>query len=34
MGEIAKKVQEWRLKWHGHVLRREEHYVGSIPMEM
>ena len=28
MGEIANKVQESRLKWYGHVLRREEEYVG------
>ena len=27
MGEITKKVQERRLKWYGHVIRREEHYV-------
>ena len=27
VGEISKKVQESRLKWCGHVLRREE-YVG------
>ena len=26
--EITKKVQERRLKWYGHVMRREEHYVG------
>ena len=25
--EITKKVQERRLKWYGHVMRREEHYV-------
>ena len=24
MGEISKKVHESRLKWYGHVLRREE----------
>ena len=24
MGEITKKVQERRLKWYGHVMRREE----------
>ena len=24
VGEITKKVQERRLKWHGHVMRREE----------
>ena len=22
------------LKWYGHVMRREEHYVGSRVMEM
>ena len=26
-GEITKKVQERRLNWYGHVMRREEHYV-------
>ena len=25
VGEITKKVQEMRFKWHGHVMRREEH---------
>ena len=36
VGEIAKKVQEWRLEWYGHVMRREEqlHYVGRRAMEM
>ena len=34
MGEIAKKVQERRLKWYGHVMRREEYYVGRRAMEM
>ena len=29
MGETSKKVQESRLKWYGHALRREEKYVGS-----
>ena len=32
--EITKKVQERRLKWYGHVTRREEHYVGRRAMEM
>ena len=32
MGEISKKVQECRLKWYGHVLRREDEYVGRIVM--
>ena len=34
MGEISKKVQESRLKWYGHVLRREDEYVGKIVMAM
>ena len=32
MGEISKKVQEDRLKWYGHVLRREDEYVGKRVM--
>ena len=27
VGEISKKVQESRLKWYGHVLRREDGYA-------
>ena len=34
VGEIAKKVQESRLKWYGHVLRREDEYVGKRMMGM
>ena len=34
MGEITKKVQERRLEWYGHVMRRNEHYVGRRAMEM
>ena len=34
MGEISKKVQESRLKWYGHVSRRENEYVGNIVMGM
>ena len=35
VGEIYKKVQESRwLKWYGHVLRREEEYVGKRVMVM
>ena len=34
VGEITKKVQERRLKWNGHVMRREEHYVGRRAIEM
>ena len=29
VGEISKKGQKSRLKWNGHVLRREEEYVGK-----
>ena len=32
--EIIKKVQESRLKWYGHVLRREDEYVGKRVMVM
>ena len=32
VGVIYKKVQEIRLKWYGHVLRREEEYVGKRVM--
>ena len=34
MGEISKKVQESRLKWYGHVLRREDECVGKRVMAM
>ena len=34
MGENTKKVQERRFKWNGHVMRREEHYVGRRAMVM
>ena len=34
VGKITKKVQESRLKWYGHVMRREEHYVGGRAMVM
>ena len=34
VGEISKKVQESRLKWYGHVLRREDEYVGRRVMGM
>ena len=29
VGEISTKVLETRLKYYGHVLRREEEYVGK-----
>ena len=34
VGEISKKVQQSRLKWYGHVLRREDEYVGERVMTM
>ena len=34
VGEISKNVQESRLKWYGHVLRREEEYVRKRVMAM
>ena len=34
MGEITKKGQESRLKWCGHVPRREDEYVGKRVMVM
>ena len=34
VGEISKKVQESRLKWYGHVLRREDVYVSKSVMTM
>ena len=34
VGEISKKVQESRLKWYGHVLRRKDEYVGKRVMAM
>ena len=32
VGEITKKVQERRLNWYGHIMRRAEHYVGRRAM--
>ena len=32
--EISKKVQEGRLRWYGHLLRREDDHVGRSTMEM
>ena len=34
VGEISKKVQESRLKWYVHVLRREDEYAGKRVMGM
>ena len=32
--EISKKIQEGRLRWYGHLLRRDEDHVGRQIMEM
>ena len=32
MGEISKKIQERRMRWYGHVMRRDEEYVGKRVM--
>lgn len=32
--EISKKVQEGRLRWYGHLLRRDEDHVGRHTMGM
>ena len=32
--ELSKKMQEVRLRWYGHVMRRENDYVGRKVMEM
>ena len=34
MKEISKKVQERRLQWYGHVMRKDEDYVEKRFMEM
>ena len=34
VGEISRKAQETRSKWYGHVLRREEEYIGKRVMAM
>ena len=34
LGEMSKKVQESRLKWYGHVLRKEDECVGKRVMAM
>ena len=34
MVEISKKVQEGRLRWYGHLLRREDDHVGRSMMDM
>lgn len=34
VAKVSKKVQESRLRWYGHVLRREEEYVGRKVLKM
>ena len=34
IGELSKKVQERRLQWYGHVMRREEECVGRRVMAL
>ena len=34
MGQISKKVRESRLRWYGHVKRRENAYVGRRTLEI
>ena len=34
VGETSKKVHERRLKWYGHVMRRDEEYVRKKVMRM
>ncbi|MEL7196585.1 MAG: reverse transcriptase family protein, partial [Bacteroidota bacterium] len=32
--EASKKIQEGRLRWYGHLLRRDENHVGRYAMDM
>ena len=34
VGRISNKVQDTMLKWYGHVLRREDEYIGKRVMGM
>ena len=34
VAEISSKMQERRLNWYGHVMRRDENYVGRKAMTM
>ena len=34
MGRLGKKMKEARIRWFGHVFRRDEEYVGKGVMEM
>ncbi|XP_068229381.1 uncharacterized protein [Palaemon carinicauda] len=32
--KLSDKIQESRLRWYGHVMRRDEQYIGSRVMKM
>ncbi|XP_068219278.1 uncharacterized protein [Palaemon carinicauda] len=32
--ELSDKIKESRLRWYGHVMRRDEQYIGRRVMEM
>ena len=34
VNEIGDKIRQGRVKWYGHVMRREDEYVGRQAMEM
>ena len=34
VGEITMEAQERMRNWYEHIVRREEHCVGRMPMEM
>ena len=34
MAEVSFKIQERMLNWYGHVMSRDENYVGRRMMEM
>ena len=34
VGDISKKVQERRMRWYWHVMRRDEEYVGKMVMDI
>ena len=34
VGEISRTVQKRRMRWYGHVMRRDEEYVGKRTMSI
>ena len=34
VGRLGMKMREGRLRWYGHVMRRDQEYVGRKMMEM